>query len=104
MQTHKKKRIELVVEGPVLNRTLDLLDRAGVGGYTVLPALAGRGRRGKWTSQGFLGEIGRMVMITSIVDESRIGPLLREINDLIVEKHIGIVSVLDAEVIRADRF
>lgn len=104
MQTHRKKRLELVVEGPVLNRTLDILDAAEVGGYTILPALGGRGRRGKWSGEGFLGGIGRMVVITTIVDESRIGPLLHEINDLIVGRHIGIVSISDVEVIRSDRF
>ena len=46
--THPKKRVEIMIEAPALARVTDALDRAEATGYTVLPALAGRGNGGNW--------------------------------------------------------
>ncbi len=39
MQMFAKKRIEIFVEAPALHRLTDALEKAGVKGYTILPAL-----------------------------------------------------------------
>ena len=43
MQTHLKKRIDLIIEMPLLRRVTERFDQAGVSGYSVLPVIAGRG-------------------------------------------------------------
>ena len=103
METHPKKRLEIIVERPILRRVLDLLDELDVPGYTVLPALAGRGRRGKWRREGMVGEAGQMVAITCVMDESRIDAVLGPVFKL-VSRQIGIVTVSDVEVIRQEHF
>ncbi|MCB5174652.1 MULTISPECIES: DUF190 domain-containing protein [Microvirga] len=103
MQTHLKKRVEIVVEFPVLRRLLDRLDRAQVTGYTVVPALAGRGHDGPWSSEGLAGDAGRMVMVVCITDPTRLDPVLEEVY-AVVSRQIGIVAVSDVQVIRAEHF
>lgn len=103
MQTHAKKRIEIVLEAPALNRLLDALDRSGVTGYTVIPALAGRGREGSWRGEGLAGEAGRMVMVICVTDPSRVDQVLEPVY-AIVRRHIGIVTLSDVAVLRPDHF
>lgn len=103
MQTFAKKRLDIVIEAPVLRRLLELLDRLDVSGYTVIPAIAGRGRGGSWHREATVGEAGRMVVVQCIVDGKRVQDILNPVFEL-VSAQIGIVSITDVEVVRTDRF
>ncbi len=102
MQTHPKKRIEIVIEAPLLRRLAERFDAAGVGGYTVLPVLAGSGRDGPWSAEGSVGEAG-MVCVLCIVDAARVDTVLDTVYGL-VSRQVGLVSISDCEVIRGERF
>ncbi len=102
MDTHPKKKLEIIIEAPLLHRLLDKLDRLEVSGYTVVPAIAGKGRRGPWR-EGQLTQAGHMVMVICITSEERVAAVLGPVYDVLA-RHIGIVSVTDVQVIRADRF
>jgi len=103
METFPKKRIEIMVEAPLLNRIIAILDEQGVSGYTVLPALAGRGRDGTWHRDGQVGRVGSVVQILCIVDESREQEILEPLFRL-VSRQIGIVTITDVRVVRAEHF
>lgn len=103
MQTYPKKRIEIVVEAPALSRLLDRLDKAAVTGYTVLPALAGRGQDGSWRGEGLAGDAGRMVVVVCLTDAARVDAVL-DAAYAIVSRQIGIVAVSDVQVIRPEHF
>jgi PII-like signaling protein len=103
MKTFPKKRIDIMVEGPILPRVLALLDQQGVTGYTVLPVLAGRGKDGPWHRDGVIGRAGSVVNVFCILDESRVDPVLEPLFKLIT-RQIGIVTVSDVQVIRPDHF
>lgn len=103
MKTFAKKRIDIMVEAPLMKRVLDLLDQQGVSGYTVLPALAGRGHDGAWHRDGLVGRVGAVVQIFCILDEGRIDAVLEPLFKL-VSRQIGIVTVSDVQVIRPDHF
>jgi nitrogen regulatory protein PII len=102
MQTHKAKRVEIVIEVPLERRLTDALERAGVTGYTILPVLGGSGRSGRWSREGQVGRSG-MVAVICLIRPERLDPLL-EAAFAVVERHIGVVSVTDCEVLRAERF
>jgi nitrogen regulatory protein PII len=102
MQTHKAKRVEIVIEVPLERRLTDALEKAGVTGYTVLPVLGGSGRSGSWSREGQVGRSG-MVAVICLIRPERLDPLL-EAAFAVVERHIGVVSVTDCEVLRAERF
>ena len=103
METYTKKRIEIMIESPLLARLTGLLDELDVHGYTVLPALAGRGRDGAWHRDGTIGRSGSLVMVFCIIDAERVEAILYPLFQL-VKDQIGIVSVSDVEVIRPDHF
>ncbi len=103
IETFTKKKLEIVLERPLLNRLLDLLDRLEVSGYTALPALAGRGHDGVWRREGMVGEAGQMIVVFCILDGDRIDAVLSEVRELIT-RQIGIVTVTDVEVVRRDHF
>jgi len=103
MKTFAKKRIEIVVESPLMTRVLTLLDGAGVSGYTVLPVLAGRGKDGAWHRDGVVGRTGTMVMIFTIVDASKVDEVIEPLFKL-VSRQIGIVTVSSVDVLRPEQF
>ena len=75
----------------------------GVTGFTVLPVLGGSGRSGRWTREGQVSRAGGMVAVVCLIRPDRLETLL-EAAFTVVERHIGVVSVTDTEVIRAERF
>jgi nitrogen regulatory protein PII len=60
IETHPKKRVEIMIEAPALTRVTDALDHAQATGYTVMPALAGRGNGGGWQRDDAFGDSGAL--------------------------------------------
>jgi nitrogen regulatory protein PII len=102
MQTHKAKRVEIIIEAPMEGRLTAALVGAGVTGFTVLPVTGGSGRSGQWTREGQVGRSG-MVAVVCLIRPERLDGLL-DAAFAVVERHIGVVSVTDCEVLRAERF
>ncbi|MEX0971599.1 MAG: transcriptional regulator [Paracoccaceae bacterium] len=102
MEKHNAKRVEIVIEKPLEGRLLDALINAGVKGYTVLPVLGGAGRSGSWSREGQVGRAG-MVAVVCLIKPERLDSLL-DAAFAVVQRHIGVVSVTDAIVLRAERF
>lgn len=102
METHTAKRVEIVIEAPLERRLTAALTQAGVTGYTILPVRGGSGRSGPWTREGQVGRAG-MVAVVCLIKPERLDGLL-EAAFTVVEKHIGVVSITDAQVLRAERF
>lgn len=103
MQTHKAKRVEITIERVMSKRLTDVLTKAGVTGYTMLPVLGGSGRSGEWSRSGQVSQAGGMVQVICVVRPETVDHLL-EAAFQVVERHIGIVCVTDCEVLRAERF
>lgn len=102
MQTHRAKRVEIVIEAPLQSRLTAALHKAGVTGYTILPVLGGSGRSGDWTRDGQVGR-GGMVAVICILRPDRLDTLL-DAAFAVVSPHIGVVTVTDCDVLRAERF
>ncbi|MEM9422723.1 MAG: transcriptional regulator [Pseudomonadota bacterium] len=102
MKTHTAKRVEIVIEAPLEKRLTAALDEADVTGYTILPVLGGSGRSGRWSRDGQVGRTG-MVSVVCIIRPDRLEALL-DAAFPVVEPHIGVVSICDTEVLRAERF
>lgn len=102
METREAKRVEIIIEAPMEGRLTEALKGAGVSGFTILPVLGGSGRSGHWSREGQVGRAG-MVAVICIVRPERLDGLLAAAFR-VVERHIGVVSVTDCEVLRAERF
>lgn len=102
MHMHPAKRVEIIIEAPMEARLSEALIKAGVTGFTVLSVLGGSGRSGHWTREGQVGRSG-MVAVVCLIRPERLDSLL-DAAFAVVERHIGVVSVADAQVLRAERF
>ena len=103
MQTYAAKRVDIVIEAVMEKRLAKALIETDVTGFTVLPVLSGSGRSGHWSGEGEVGRASGMVNFSCIVRPERVDPLLEGIFE-ILHRHIGVVSVVDCEVLRAERF
>jgi nitrogen regulatory protein PII len=103
MEMHRKKRIEIILEAPALNRLANALEQAGMTGYTVLPVLAGKGTTGAWTRDGLVGGAGAMVCVICITDPSRVDVVMERIMGVLA-RQIGLVTIGDVDVVRGERF
>lgn len=102
MRTFAAKRVEILIEAPMESRLTAALMAAGVKGFTVLPVLGGAGQSGRWSGEGQIGRAG-MVAVICLIAPERLEPLL-EAAFGVVDRHIGLISVTDAQVIRPARF
>ncbi len=103
MDMHTAKRVEIIIETPMERRLTKALADAGVTGFTVLPVQGGSGRSGRWSREGQIGVASGMVAVVCIIRAERLDVLLDAAFE-VVDRHIGLVTVTDCEVIRADRF
>ena len=103
MQTHKAKRVEIIIESMMERRLTEALRKADVTGYTILPVKGGSGRSGEWSRAGQISRAGGMLAVVCIIKPDRLDALL-DAAFAVVERHIGVVSVTDCEVLRAERF
>ncbi len=103
METHKAKRVEITIEAVMETRLTDALVKTGVTGFTILPVLGGSGRSGQWSREGQVTRAGGMINVVCIIRQEKLEALLKAAF-AVVERHIGVVSVTDCEVLRAERF
>ena len=103
MQTHKAKRVAVIIEQVMQSRLTDAMEKAGVTGFSVLPVLGGSGRSGGWSRDGQVSRAGAMAQVICVIRPERLDALL-EAAYSVVERHIGIVTISDCEVLRAERF
>ena len=103
MQMHDAKRVEIILEQVMERRLTQVLTDAGVTGFTVLPVSGGSGRSGVWSRDGQVSAAGGMVAVICLVRPDRLDPLLDAVMP-VLSRHIGVVSVTDTKVMRAERF
>lgn len=103
MKLHPAKRVAIVIEAPMLRRLTEALETAGVTGYSVLPVLGGSGRSGPWSSDHSFGTVGTLVQVICILSKDKLEEMV-EHTFPVVERHIGIITVTDCEVLRPERF
>ncbi|MEM8632435.1 MAG: transcriptional regulator [Pseudomonadota bacterium] len=103
MQTHPAKRVEIIIEAPMERRLREVLLKADVTGFTVLPVFGGSGRSGPWSREGQVSRAAGMLAFVCIMRPDKVDDVL-EATMQVVERHIGVICVTDCEVMRAERF
>ncbi|NIY75793.1 transcriptional regulator [Thalassospira sp. HF15] len=103
MEKHDAKRVAIIIESVMEGRLRQALQGAGVTGFSVLPVLGGSGRSGNWTRDDTISRGGGMVQVICIIRPSKLDALLEAAFE-VVDRHIGVVTISDCQVLRADRF
>ncbi len=89
------KRIEIVVEAPQEETIRRLIEEAGIDGFTLLHAAAGRGQRGDRTSDGLSAAFQNVVFLVGAPEEQTV-PFLEAVRP-VLERTGGICLVSDAQ-------
>lgn len=95
-----QRKIEILVDAPLLRRLRQLAAEAGVSGYTLLPTLGGDGDQGRWLDDQVTGGAGSKVVFTTIVDTESAANFLSMLEPLLDEYGLMVTSS-DVEVISA---
>jgi nitrogen regulatory protein PII len=94
------QKLEIIIEGAHQDFATDLLDRAGVSGYTIVNQLSGKGRHGFHEGHLMFNEDAVLIMIIVAVPDELVEPILEGFAPFF-EKHTGIVFISDIRVSRA---
>ena len=103
MQYHLKKRIDIVVEVPLMRTITNKLDETLITGWSVVPIMQGRGVVNAWSSEGQVSDVANMVALLCIVDPAQADRVIDAIFSAIRDR-IGFVTLSDVSVIRPERF
>ena len=97
------KKIEIILDGEHKEFAKDLLDRAGVKGYTIVNNLSGKGHHGFHEGHIMFNEDDVLVMIIAAVPEDLIDTILEGLAPFYNE-HSGVVFISDIQVTRMVKF
>lgn len=97
------KKLEIILEGEHQSFATDLLDRAGVKGYTIVGNLSGKGNQGFHEGHLMFNEDEVLIMIIAAVPEELASPILEGFAPFF-NKHSGVVFVSDIQVSRLVKF
>lgn len=102
MPLARKKKVEIVVEAPRAEALIEMIERMGAKGYTVVPGVSGKGHRGV-RGEGELSDVFRNTLIVVIAAEP-VAQRIVEASQSLLEDYAGIVVVSDVEVVRDEHF
>jgi nitrogen regulatory protein PII len=97
------KKLEIILEGEHREFATDLLDQAGVKGYTIINNLSGKGSHGFHEGHLMFNEDNVLIMIIAAVPESLVEPLMQGFSPFF-SKHSGVVFISDIQVTRLVKF
>ena len=97
------KKLEIIVDGEHQSFATDLLDRAGVKGYTIISNLSGKGSQGFHEGHLMFNEDDVLIMIIAAVPEELVNPILEGLAPF-YKQHSGVVFVSDIQVTRMVKF
>jgi nitrogen regulatory protein PII len=97
------KKLEIIIEGAYQEYATDLLDRAGVTGYTIIGNLSGRGRHGFHEGHLMFNEEAVLIMIIVAVPPDLVEPILEGFEPFF-NQHTGVVFISDIQVSRLVKF
>jgi len=102
METHRKKRIELIVESAIVDRLVAAIEAEGASGYTTHPVSGGKGHHGAWQEIGITPGSGKLAIVVIASPElaDRLVPKLYAA----MADFSGVILMSDVEVIRSAHF
>ena len=100
--TERRKKVDILADRPLTRRIVDVIERSGVTGHTVLPVAEGGGYRGAWSDDQVSGASAKILVFT-ITTEAKAAAIVEALAPLL-DSHSLRVWLTDVDVIRPDRF
>lgn len=102
METHRRKKVEIVIEAVRARDALEWIAGYGVTGHTLIPHVTGAGHQGRQAGDDLAG-VFENVLIIAITRED-IARRILEDSVRMFENYTAIVYLSDVEVARGEHF
>ena len=103
LNLYPMKKVEIIVRGEDLNFVIDLLEKAGISGYTIIHNISGKGSHGFHEGHLLFNEDDVLVMVISVMPEEKAKAILEGLTPFF-NKHSGVVFISDTMVSRLEKF
>jgi len=100
--TVQRRRIEILVDAPLVRRITAAAEAAGVTGYTLLPTLGGAGHGGRWSDDQLTGAEAKVLFVT-ITNDAKAAALTDAVAPLLESHGLILVSGV-VDVVRGSKF
>ncbi len=97
------KKLEIIVKGEDMDFVIDLLEKAGVSGYTIVHNLSGKGSHGFHEGHLLFNEEDTLVMIISVMPDKLVDVIMEGITPFLNKKS-GVVFISNVMVSRVAKF
>jgi hypothetical protein len=98
-----RKRIEILVDGPLVRKITQAADTAGITGYTLLPVSSGKGLGGTWHDDQITGGAFAKEYFFTVCNSEKAQNFLDLVKPLL-DTHGLVLFMSDVKVIRSNRF
>lgn len=102
VNTIQRRKIEVLVDAPLVRRVVAAAEAAGVTGYTLLPTLGGAGHGGRWSDDQVTGAQAKVMFVT-ITNDAKAAALTDALAPLLESHGLLLVSGV-VDVVRAEKF
>jgi hypothetical protein len=101
-ETVRRRRIDILVDAPLMRRVTAAADAAGVSGYTISPTLSGMGTHGRWSDDQLTGAAAKQWFVTVTAAEK--ADALVDALVPLLDTHGLLLMLSDVEVVRGGKF
>ena len=102
IQTVSRKRIEILVDTPLLPRVVAQLKAVDISGWSVIHVDSGGGRAGEWQHDDVTGASAKTIVL-AIASEAKTSGLIEAIAPLL-DSYGMLLTIGDVQVVRGERF
>lgn len=98
----QRRKIEILVDMPLLRRVTEAAAAAGVSGHTLLPVLGGTGQGGSWSDDQVTGAQAKVIFVT-VTSEEKAQALIAALTPML-DSHGLLLTTSAVEVVRGGKF
>lgn len=98
----ERVKVEILLDAPLIDIVTRIVDTSGASGYTLVPALGGSGRNGRW-SEDRVSTADTKILMLCIAPDEIAEVILRGLEPLL-DSHGLIVMTSRVGVVRGSRF
>jgi hypothetical protein len=102
IQTVSRKRIEILVDTPLVSRVVAQLKAVDISGWSVIHVDSGGGRAGEWQHDDVTGASAKTIVL-AIASEAKTSGLIEAIAPLL-DSYGMLLTIGDVQVVRGERF
>jgi hypothetical protein len=100
--TVSKKKIEVIVDAPLVRRIIDVAESVGIRAHTLLPTASGAGMHGAWSDDQLSGAESKMMLVT-ITSNEKASAFIDALAPLLDDYGLMLIAS-DVEVVRGGKF